>query len=318
MIIKDDNNSNNNNPNKNLLKEIIISFNKVKEENPLTYCMTNTVTINGCANAILAIGGSPIMTYNKEEIEDIIKISKSLVINIGNPSKEEIESMKLACKYANTHNIPIIFDPVGVGISKLRNDLSLNLIKNYNLTAIRGNMSEIKAIANLINLINLTQNSENNKNNITNTTNENYGKGIDVNTKDMVNKDNLLENASLVKELAKKLNTIIIASGPIDLISNGKETFSIENGDEMMPKITGSGCMLSSIVGTYITELNTDKNIINAITASLHMTLAGEKAGKIVKDNHLGTGSFNEHLLNNLYLLKEEDFKESKLKNLNI
>ncbi|MCQ2737350.1 MAG: hydroxyethylthiazole kinase [archaeon] len=315
MIIKDDNNSNNNNPNKNLLKEIIISFNKVKEENPLTYCMTNTVTINGCANAILAIGGSPIMTYNKEEIEDIIKISKSLVINIGNPSNEEIESMKLACKYANTHNIPIIFDPVGVGISKLRNDLSLNLIKNYNLTAIRGNMSEIKAIANLINLTNTNNNNNNKKPNLNH---ENYGKGVDVNTKDMVNKDNLLENASLVKELAKKLNTIIIASGPIDLISNGKKTYSIENGDEMMPKITGSGCMLSSIVGTYITELNTDKNIINAITASLHMTLAGEKAGKIVKDNNLGTGSFNEHLLNNLYLLKEEDFKESKLKNLNI
>ena len=315
MIIKDDNNPNNNNPNKNLLKEIIISFNKVKEENPLTYCMTNTVTINGCANAILAIGGSPIMTYNKEEIEDIIKISKSLVVNIGNPSNEEIESMKLACKYANTHNIPIIFDPVGVGISKLRNDLSLNLIKNYNLTAIRGNMSEIKAIANLINLTNTNNNNNNKKPNLNH---ENYGKGVDVNTKDMVNKDNLLENASLVKELAKKLNTIIIASGPIDLISNGKETYSIENGDEMMPKITGSGCMLSSIVGTYITELNTDKNIINAITASLHMTLAGEKAGKIVKDNHLGTGSFNEHLLNNLYLLKEEDFKESKLKNLNI
>ena len=313
MIIKDDNNSNNNNPNKNLLKEIIISFNKVKEENPLTYCMTNTVTINGCANAILAIGGSPIMTYNKEEIEDIIKISKSLVINIGNPSNEEIKSMKLACKYANIHNIPIIFDPVGVGISKLRNDLSLNLITNYDLTAIRGNMSEIKAIANLINL---TNNNNNNKK--PNHNHENYGKGVDVNTKDMVNKDNLLENASLVKELAKKLNTIIIASGPIDLISNGKETYSIENGDEMMPKITGSGCMLSSIVGTYITELNTDKNIINAITASLHMTLAGEKAGKIVKDNNLGTGSFNEHLLNNLYLLKEEDFKESKLKNLNI
>lgn len=315
MIIKYDNNSNNNNPNKNLLKEIIISFNKVKEENPLTYCMTNTVTINGCANAILAIGGSPIMTYNKEEIEDIIKISKSLVINIGNPSKEEIESMKLACKYANTHNIPIIFDPVGVGISKLRNDLSLNLIKNYNLTAIRGNMSEIKAIANLINLTNINNNNNNKK---PNHNHENYGKGVDVNTKDMVNKDNLLENASLVKELAKKLNTIIIASGPIDLISNGKETYSIENGDEMMPKITGSGCMLSAIVGTYITELNTDKNIINAITASLHMTLAGEKAGKIVKDNNLGTGSFNEHLLNNLYLLKEEDFKESKLKNLNV
>ena len=310
----EDNNSNNNNININLLKEIIMSFNKLKEENPLTYCMTNTVTINGCANAILAIGGSPIMTYNKEEIKDIIKISKSLVINIGNPSNEEIESMKLACKYANTYNIPIIFDPVGVGISKLRNDLSLNLIKNYDLTAIRGNMSEIKAISTLINLTN--NNSNNKKPNPNN--HENYGKGVDVNIKDIINKENLLENALLVKELAKELDTIIIASGPIDLISNGKETFSIENGDDMMPKITGSGCMLSAIVGTYTTKQGIDKNIINSITASLHMTLAGEKAGKYVKENNLGLGSFNQYLMDNLYLLKEEDFKESKIEKLNI
>lgn len=314
MIMKKDNNdSHDNNYDKiDLLKDIILSFNKVKKENPLTYCMTNTVTINGCANAILAIGGSAIMTYNKEEIEDIIKISKSIVINIGNPSNEEIESMKLACEYANNYNIPIIFDPVGVGISKLRNDLSLNLIKNYNLTAIRGNMSEIKAIFNLTNLTNL--------NNLTNPTqnNENYGKGVDANIKDIINKDNLLENALLVKKLAKELDTIIIASGPIDIISNGKETFSIENGDDMMPKITGSGCMLSAILGTYTTEIDIDKNIISAITASLHMTLAGEKAGKYVKENNLGLGSFNQYLIDNLYLLKEEDFKESKIKKLNI
>ena len=293
------NNNPNKNPNKNLLKEIIISFNKVKEENPLTYCMTNTVTINGCANAILAIGGSPIMTYNKEEIEDIIKISKSLVINIGNPSKDEIKSMKKACYYANKRNIPIIFDPVGVGISKLRNDLSLNFIQNYELSIIRGNMSEIKAIAKLVNLDSIKLDSSKLKNQ------EGKQKGVDVNIADIITKENLSENGFLVKELAKKLNTIIVASGPIDLISDGKIIIAIKNGNEMMPKITGSGCMLSTIIGTYNGANNP---LISAITASLHITIAGEKASQYKKSpSELGLGTFHQYLIDHLYLLKETD-----------
>ena len=138
-----------NNKESYILKEVKKSFRKVKEENPLTYCITNSVTVNDCANAVLAIGGSPIMAYNEEEVEDIINIAKSLVINIGNPSKDEIKAMKKACYFANKKGIPIIFDPVGVGISKLRNELSLNLIQNYNISIIRGNMSEVKTIARL-------------------------------------------------------------------------------------------------------------------------------------------------------------------------
>lgn len=291
-------------PETNVYKPIISAFKKVKEDNPLTYCMTNTVTIKDCANAVLAIGGSPIMSTNKEEVEDIIKIAKSLVINMGNPINTEIEAMTLGCKYANNENIPIVFDPVGVGVSKVRNNLCLNLIQNYDLTCIRGNMSEIKAIANLINL------------DVNTKDNETYGKGVDVNINDLITEKNLIKNSILIKELSKKLNTIIITSGPIDILSNGKETYAINNGDDMMPKITGSGCMLSTIIGSYIGSNNP---MIGSITGSLHMALAGEKAGHYTKNNNLGLGSFNQHLIDNLYLLKEEDIlKNSRIKKLNI
>lgn len=294
---------NENNKESYILKETKEALKNVKEENPLTYCITNSVTVNDCANAVLAIGGSPIMAYNEEEVEEIINISKSLVINIGNPSKDEIKSMKKACYYANKRNIPIIFDPVGVGISKLRNDLSLNFIQNYELSIIRGNMSEIKAIAKLVNLDSIKLDASKLKNQ------EGKQKGVDVNIADIITKENLSENGFLVKELAKKLNTIIVASGPIDLISDGKIIIAIKNGNEMMPKITGSGCMLSTIIGTYN---GANDPLISAITASLHITIAGEKASQYKKSpSELGLGTFHQYLIDYLYLLKETDISKN-------
>ena len=283
-----------------ILKEAEKAFKKVKDENPLTYCITNSVTVNDCANAVLAIGGSPIMAYNEEEVEDIINIAKSLVINIGNPSKDEIKDMKKACYFANKKGIPIIFDPVGVGISKLRNELSLNLIQNYNISIIRGNMSEVKTIAKLVNLNSLDYSKP---------TQEYKQKGVDANIEDIITKENILENGILIKELAKKLNTIIVASGPIDLISDGEIIITISNGNDMMPKITGSGCMLSTIIATYSGANNP---LISAITASLHITIAGEKAGQYKKSTtELGLGTFHQYLIDYLYLLKENDINKN-------
>ncbi|MCQ2964414.1 MAG: hydroxyethylthiazole kinase [archaeon] len=291
-----------NNKKSYILNEVKKSFRKVKEENPLTYCITNSVTVNDCANAVLAIGGSPIIAYNEEEVEDIINIAKSLVINIGNPSKDEIKAMKKACYFANKKDIPIIFDPVGVGISKLRNELSLNLIQNYNINIIRGNMSEVKTIAKLFNLNSL-------KSDYSKSTQEYKQKGVDVNIEDIITKENILENGILVKELAKKLNTIIVASGPIDLISDGEIIITISNGNDMMPKITGSGCMLSTIIATYS---GVNNPLISAIAASLHITIAGEKVGKYKKSTaELGLGTFHQYLIDYLYLLKENDISKN-------
>lgn len=268
--------------NENILEKLPKLLNEVKRKTPLTHCITNFVTVNDCANAILAIGGSPIMSDDVNEVAEIVNISNSLVINIGTISQPQMEAMKLSSAQANKNNIPITLDPVGVGISKLRNDITKELIENYDITTIRGNITEIKTIAKIFNVIDDT----------------NTAKGVDVCDNDIITKDTLKENGEIIAKTAEKLNTIILASGPIDILSNGKTTIAINGGDEMMPLITGSGCMLSSIVGSCIGATNAFEGTLLAILA---MNKAGEKARAKVDENNLGTGSFRTFLIDALY-----------------
>ena len=271
------------------------SLENVRENNPLTHCITNSVTINDCANAVLAIGGSPIMAEDEEEMEEVVEIADVLVINIGKLSKEQIKAMNVSAAHATKTNTPIVLDPVGAGISQLRNNTIKYLVENNNITAIRGNISEIKAIANIIGLLNT----------------ESAAKGVDVSEDDIISRDNLEINGNLVKELAKKLDTVVIASGPLDIISNGETTIVLDNGDEMMPLITGSGCMLTSIVGSCVAV---NDPFEGSILASIAMSLAGEKAREQVDENNLGTGSFRTFLIDYLYKTNVESLiNESKI-----
>ena len=284
------------NSEKELLEKINQTLTQIKEKNPLTHCITNTVTINDCANASLAIGGSPIMAEDMEEVEEITTISSALVINIGTLTKLQIESMKLSAKTANKTATPIILDPVGVGVSKLRNDTTIDLIENYDIATIRGNISEIKAIAKLTGLI-----DENNT-----------AKGVDVNIDDIITEENIEANGRIIKELAAKLNTTILASGPIDILSDGKTTVAIYNGDDMMPLITGSGCMLSTIVGSCV---GGSSPLEGSLVAILAMNIAGEKARAKVDEKDEGTGSFRAYLIDYLYKTDAESLaSESKIR----
>lgn len=265
-----------------LLNKIEKTLKNIQEKNALTHCITNSVTINDCANAVLAIGGSPFMAEDAEELKEVVTIADALVINIGKLSKNQIESMKISSKTANETNTPIILDPVGVGVTQLRNETTMNLINNYDITAIRGNISEIKAIAKLTGILDQS----------------NTAKGVDVNADDIITEENLKANADLIAELAKKLNTVILASGPIDILTDGTTTLAIDNGDDMMPRITGSGCMLSSIVGSCIGGSNPFDGSLVAILA---MNIAGEKARAKVDKNNEGTGSFRTYLIDYLY-----------------
>lgn len=272
---------------KELLNKIDDTLNQIRERNPLTHCITNSVTINDCANAVLAIGGSPFMAEDSEELEEVVRIADALVINIGKLSVEQINSMNISAEAANKTNTPIVLDPVGVGVTELRNRTTLNLINNYKMAAIRGNISEIKAIAKLIGVI-----DENNT-----------AKGVDVNIDDIITKENLSANGKIIKELANKLDTTILASGPIDILSDGKTTIAIDNGDDMMPLITGSGCMLSSIVGSCI---GGSAPLEGSLVAILAMNLAGEKARAKVDEKDEGTGSFRTYLIDYLYKTNAE------------
>ena len=270
-----------------LLNKIDKTLKDIREKNALTHCITNSVTINDCANAVLAIGGSPFMAEDAEELEEVVTIADVLVINIGKLSKDQIESMKISCKTANKTNTPIILDPVGVGVTQLRNKTTLDLIENYNITAIRGNISEIKAIAKLVGVLDES----------------NTAKGVDVNADDLITEKNLKANGEVISELANKLDAVILASGPLDILSDGQTTVAIDNGDDMMPLITGSGCMLSSIVGSCIGGSNAFDGSLVAILA---MNIAGEKARAKVDEKNEGTGSFRAYLIDYLYKTDSE------------
>ena len=272
---------------KEILDGITNTLNQIKEKNPLTHCITNSVTINDCANAVLAIGGSPFMAEDAEELEEVVTIADALVINIGKLSKEQINSMNISAEVANRTGTPIVLDPVGVGVTELRNKTTLNLINNYKMAAIRGNISEIKAIAKLIGVI-----DENNT-----------AKGVDVNVNDLITEENLEANGQIIKETAKQLDTTILASGPIDILSDGETTIAIDNGDDMMPMITGSGCMLSSIVGSCV---GGSSPLEGTLVAILAMNLAGEKARAKVDEKDEGTGSFRTYLIDYLYKTNAE------------
>ncbi len=284
------------NTEKEILDKINDTLNQIKQRNPLTHCITNSVTINDCANAVLAIGGSPFMAEDAEELEEVVTIADALVINIGKLSKEQINSMNVSAEVANKTNTPIVLDPVGVGVTELRNKTTLNLIDNYKMAAIRGNISEIKAIAKLTGII-----DENNT-----------AKGVDVNIDDIITEENLNANGEIIRELANRLNTTILASGPIDILSDGKTTIAIDNGDDMMPLITGSGCMLSSIVGSCI---GGSSPLEGSLVAILAMNLAGEKARAKVDEKDEGTGSFRTYLIDYLYKTNAESLvNESNIK----
>ena len=275
------------NQKESLLNSINETLSQIKEKNPLTHCITNSVTINDCANAVLAIGGSPFMAEDAEELEEVVTIADALVINIGKLSKEQINSMNVSAKAANETDTPIILDPVGVGVTELRNKTTMNLINNYNMAAIRGNITEIKSIAKLVGVI-----DENNT-----------AKGVDVNIDDIITEENLSANGEIIRELAEKLDTTILASGPIDILSDGKTTIAIDNGDDMMPLITGSGCMLSSIVGSCI---GGSTPLEGSLVAILAMNIAGEKARAKVDEKDEGTGSFRAYLIDYLYKTNAE------------
>jgi hydroxyethylthiazole kinase len=287
-----------------IIKGSINALKNVRENFPLTNCITNYVTINDCANAVSAIGGSPMMVDDPEEVEEFVEIADTLVINIGKMNQSQFDAMVIGANYGTKNKKPIVLDPVAVGVADIRNDLVVKLIKDAKLSVIRGNISEIKAIARLIDLPEI------------NSSNKSKSKGVDVSEYDKITKENLEINGKIIKSLSKEIDSVVIASGAIDIISDGKSVFVCENGDYLMSKIIGSGCMLSSIVGTFC---GVNEPLIGGIAATIAMGIAGEEAGKVVRAEHSGTGTFRVKLVDYLYNMDEKLLlKRAKLYELKI
>ena len=261
-------------------------LNEIKIKKPLVHCITNYVTVNDCANAILAVNGSPIMSDDIDEVEDITSICNSLVINIGTLNERTIDSMIKAGKKANQLNHPIILDPVGAGASKLRTNTAKMLLNELNFSVIRGNISEIKALAT----------------NISNT------QGVDANINDVITKDNLIDVIEFAKEFSAKTNAIIAITGAIDVIASIDKAYAIYNGCATMSKITGTGCMLSAILGSFVIVGHDNLLETTAYTVAM-MGYCGETAEKKTIERNEGTSSFRTYLIDTLSTIKYNDLK---------
>ncbi len=262
-----------------MFKEIL---DNVRNTTPLIHNITNYVTVNDCANILLACGGSPIMSDDMGEAEEITSICGGLNINIGTLNSNTIPSMFAAGKKANSLNHPVVLDPVGAGASALRTNTALKLLEEVKFTVIRGNISEIKA------LYGTAQNT----------------KGVDADIADKVTKENLDEAAAFIKNFAKKTGAVIAVTGEIDIIADAERAFCGYNGHPMMSSITGTGCQLSAMTAAFVTA-NPDKPLEAAAAAVCAMGLCGEKAQERL-DAEDGNSSYRNYIIDAIYNLTGE------------
>lgn len=244
----------------------------VKEACPLIHCITNPISINQCANAVLSVGARPIMAEHPKEVSEITMTADALMLNIGNITDIRMESMLLSAKTATENNTPFVFDAVGVACSSLRRQFAYDLLSQYPPTVIKGNYSEIKALC----------------------SSDYRSAGVDS--------DGELSIESISREavrLAEKYNHIVLASGKTDIVTDGKKLVYVKNGTSQLSKVTGTGCMLGALCATY---LSAKKDISAVITACAVQGICGELA-----ETEKGNGSFAVNLTDKLSTLRDDE-----------
>jgi len=261
-----------------ICKEIAKLLIDVKDKKPLVHHITNYVTVNDCANITLAIGASPVMADDADEAAEMTSVSSALVINIGTLNKRSIESMIIAGKKANEVKVPVILDPVGIGATNLRTKTVERLLKEVRFSVIKGNMSEIKILSGVKGEI----------------------KGVD-------SEEVEIGGENIAKNLAGRLGTVIAITGERDVVSDGKRICIIENGHKMLSKVTGTGCMTASLIGSFSGV--TKDYYLSAISGICAMGIAGERSYLSLKKSE-GIGTFKIRIFDNIYNLKTSDFIE--------
>ena len=261
---------------------------------PIIHNMTNYVSINDCANILLASGAAPIMAEDINEVAEITSQCSGLTLNIGMLSQQKIAAMLVAGKTANELKHPVVLDPVGVGASRFRKDAVRELLEPIQFTVIRGNISELKTIAGFYDQLE-TQHSQG-------TTS-----GVDAQRSDKVTEENLAETVAFAKELATKTEAIIVMTGAIDIVADKERAYCVRNGTTMMSKVTGTGCQLSTMITAYLAA-NPDDLLTATLAAVCAMGLAGEQA--ITRMSSLdGNASYRTYIIDAIYQLTPEDLE---------
>ena len=257
----------------------------VREQTPLVQCITNFVTVNDCANILLAAGASPTMAQDIREVEEAVAGVNGLVCNMG--AIDLVDSMILAGKRANELGIPVVLDPVAAGGTALRRQLSSRLLDEVHFSSIRGNASEIRALAGQMS----------------------RGSGVDVTALDAITRENLPQSVELISDLARRTHSVIAVSGVIDVVSDATQTVLLHNGCATMARITGSGCMLTTLIGAFCAAA--PEHPFEATCAAMAvMGICGEIAEKKRLQNKTGNATFRTDLIDAVFNLTEQELKE--------
>ena len=238
----------------------------VRSQRPLVHNITNYVVMNNSANALLAIGASPVMAHWTQEMEEMTSIAGALVLNIGTLDDVWLEGMRIAGAAASRRGIPIVLDPVGAGATKVRTEACLELIRACHPTIIRGNASEIMA------LVDAGVKS----------------KGVDSSAQSS-------DAVEAARKLAEETGAVVVISGATDYITDGSVVHTVDGGDEIMTAVTGMGCTSTALVGAFAAVI--EDPLFAATAAMAVMSLAGERAAALSR----GNGSMQINFLDELY-----------------
>lgn len=255
----------------------------VEKTKPLIHCITHPITMNDCANLVLAVGASPNMASHPEEAAEFVSLASVLAVNLGNIADDRMEGMKRAAARAKELGIPILIDAVGVSCSTLRRRFAHEFIEIYHPDLIKGNSSEIRALCGL----------------------DSHGSGVDAGAADTVTECTFAAAAKEFGAYAAAHQAVVLASGPIDVVTDGIRTCGIANGTPVLAKLTGTGCMLGVMTAVY---MSAHKPWHAAVLAAAGMGLAGEKAERESK----GMGSFHMNLFDALSNLTLADIWKGK------
>ncbi len=259
-----------------MLDRIAEDLEKIREIKPLVHHLTNYVVMNETANATLAIGALPVMAHAQDEVEEMVNLAGALVLNIGTLEPYWIESMILAGKKANKLGVPVVLDPVGAGATRLRTEAAKRILNEIKVSVVRGNAGEISVLSGFGGKV----------------------KGVESE-----------EAGGEVKEVAKKLSSkyglVTAITGKVDVVTDGNRGYQVENGHEMLSRITGTGCMATTLIGSF---LGVEKDyLLAAVGGLVAFGIAGEKAAK---GNEGKPGSFQVALFDALANLSFDDIKK--------
>ncbi|MFC4023625.1 hydroxyethylthiazole kinase [Oceanobacillus longus] len=249
---------------------------KIREDKPFIFNITNEVASNFAANGLIAIGASPAMSHTPREAQDYGAMADAVVLNLGTLTEDRGEAMLKAGKAANEKGVPVILDPIAVGGTVFRTEIINDILATVKLAAIRANAGEIAVLAGALE----------------------KAKGPDS----MIEKN----DPEIAKAVAKKYDTVVISTGETDVITDGMRTALCKNGHEMLQNITASGCLLSSIIGPFVSVAD-DK-----FQAGVYAVASYGIAAELAMKKAMGPGTFILALLDELYFLTDEKVKRYK------